>query len=334
MTEAMRRERRVRVPKARAGRPLASLAGGRGSMYARVRNRGTMTAALVAGLLPGGLSARQLSAPLPFRVGENLTYAMKFGVLHVGSGTLTVTGMKPLDSDPLIHFTVAFRGGTLLFHVNDAFESSFDPDAMRSVRFVQTLNEGSSHVHHAWAFCPGDTSMFDETADSTALSVSEPLDDASFLFFIRTIPLEPGKTYRFDRYFRRAENPVTVTVLRRERVTVPAGTFDAIVIQPVVNNDGIFGASRRAEVWIAEDPTRVLLKIRSRLPFALLTLALESWQPGTGPVQPHAAGETARASRRPQSAAGSPAVAAGAGCSRTNASVPRGSDLATGGSHG
>src|SRR5437773_2143430 len=67
-----------------------------------------------------------------------------------------------------------------------------------------------------------------------------PLDDGSFLYFLRTIPLEVGKEYSFDRYFRPDRNPVRIQVLRRERVSVPAGQFDAVVVRPIINAKGVF----------------------------------------------------------------------------------------------
>src|SRR5690606_31380864 len=65
-------------------------------------------------------------------------------------------------------------------------------------------------------------------------SVANPLDDGSFLYFIRTVPLKVGQTYTFQNYFRPDRNPVVIRVLRKEQVKVPAGTFNAIVIQPSI----------------------------------------------------------------------------------------------------
>ena len=96
----------------------------------------------------------------------------------------------------------------------------------------------------------------------------------SFLYFLRTVPLEVGRNYRFERYFQPEGNPIIIRVLRRERVTVPAGTFNAIVLQPQITTQGIFSEKGRAEVWLADDSTRVLLQMKSRLSFGSLNLYL------------------------------------------------------------
>jgi hypothetical protein len=108
------------------------------------------------------------------------------------------------------------------------------------------------------------------------------MDEGAFLYFIRTIPLEVGKTYDFHRYFIPDRNPVRIRVLRKERVTVPAGTFNAIVIQPVIKTRGIFSEKGQAEVWLSDDPTRILLQVKSKLSFGSLNLYLKSYTPPTG----------------------------------------------------
>jgi uncharacterized protein DUF3108 len=67
-------------------------------------------------------------------------------------------------------------------------------------------------------------------------------------------------------------------VERRERVKVPAGTFDAIVIQPVIKTKGVFSESGHAELWISDDDRRVILQMKSQLSFGSLDLYLTNIQ--------------------------------------------------------
>jgi hypothetical protein len=96
------------------------------------------------------------------------------------------------------------------------------------------------------------------------------------LYFLRTIPLEVGRTYSFNRYFKPDRNPVRVTVVRRERITVPAGTFDAVVLQPKIKAKGIFAENANAEVWIADDEGRMMLQMKTHLQFGSVTFQLRS----------------------------------------------------------
>ncbi|MEO5568054.1 MAG: DUF3108 domain-containing protein, partial [Gemmatimonadaceae bacterium] len=104
------------------------------------------------------------------------------------------------------------------------------------------------------------------------------------LYFIRTVPLVVGETYEFNRYFRPDRNPVRIKVLRKERIEVPAGKFETIVVQPIIKTKGIFSENGHAEVWLADDSTRIMLQMKSRLSFGSLNLYLKSYKPTPQPT--------------------------------------------------
>lgn len=187
---------------------------------------------------------------------------------------MEVVGIEPFRGRDAYHTRFLLRGGTAFFRVNDRYESWFDARTMESLRYAQQIDQGSYERERVFDISP-DRRLYTESGKADSLpSVAEPLDDGSFLYFLRTIPLEVGKTYEFNRYFRPDRNPVRVTVLRRERVRVPAGTFDAIVVRPTIKTTGIFSEGGRAEVWFAADSTRRMLQMRSRLSFGSLSLQL------------------------------------------------------------
>ncbi len=174
-------------------------------------------------------------------------------------------------------FTIS--GGTFFFRVRDSTVSWFDTATLSSLRFVQHINEGRYHADRDYQIYP-ERATYARLDKPEVPSVREPLDDASFLYFLRTVPLEVGHTYKFDRYFQPEGNPIIIHVLRRERVTVPAGTFNAIVVQPQIKTAGIFSEKGHAEVWLADDSTHMMLMLKSGLSFGSLNLYLTSYSPG------------------------------------------------------
>lgn len=213
----------------------------------------------------------------PFVVGERLSYDVHFGPIKVGTGTMEVRGIDTVRGRPAYHTTFRISGGIPLYSVDDVFESWFATDDLSSLRFVQDQNEGSKEREHRYEIFP-ERRTYDDLTDEKPEqpSVADPLDDGSFVYFVRTVPLEVGKTYEFQRYFKPDRNPVTIRVLRRERVKVPAGTFDAVVIQPVIKTKGVFSEDGHAELWISDDSRRVIVQMKSRLSFGSLDLYLTS----------------------------------------------------------
>jgi hypothetical protein len=216
-------------------------------------------------------------ATRPFKAGEKLTYDVKFGSLKVGTGSMEVRGVEKVRGEPAYHTVFRVKGGTAFFKVDDQFESWFSAESLSSLRFYKDQEEGFKERTVQYDIFP-DRGSYDELTDDKGElpSVTNPLDDGSFLYFIRTVPLELGQTYTFNRYFKPDRNPVTVKVLRKERISVPAGTFDAIVVQPIIKSKGIFSEGGQAEVWLSDDDRRIVLQMKSQLKIGSLNLYLTS----------------------------------------------------------
>jgi len=175
----------------------------------------------------------------------------------------------------VFHSVFKITGSLLFFKVDDNYESWFDPNTLVSLRYHQNIDEGSYERVRKYEIFP-DRGVYLDPARGEVPTVERPLDDGAFLYFLRTIPLEVGRTYSFNRYFKPDRNPVTVTVVRRERIRVPAGEFDAVVLRPKIKAKGIFAESANAEVWIAEDESRLMLQMKTRLPFGSVQFQLRS----------------------------------------------------------
>ena len=120
-----------------------------------------------------------------------------------------------------------------------------------------------------------------DSGEDGTLSSSEPLDDVSFLFYARTLPLHVGDVDTIPRYFKPGHD-VILRVLRKEHITVPAGSFETIVVQPTITNaGGLFGQGGHAEVYFSDDAARTLVMLRTTLPFVgSLSLHLKEFRPG------------------------------------------------------
>jgi hypothetical protein len=218
-------------------------------------------------------------APAPFAVGERATYDVKFGFVKAGTATMELQGIESVRGRNAWKFKFRVTGGVPLYRVDDILESWVDTSRFQSLRYVQDQEEGGRKRERRYEIFP-ERATFKEGDKPEAESVAEPLDDASFLYFIRTLPLEVGRTYEFNRYFKPGSNPVKIVVLRKERIDVPAGRFNTIVIQPIIKTRGIFSEGGRAEVWLADDASRVVVQMKSKLPFGSLNLYLTSYRTG------------------------------------------------------
>lgn len=220
-------------------------------------------------------------ASRPFGPGERSTFEVRFGALKVGSGSLEMTELQKIRGRDAWHVTFTVQGGTFFYRVNDVYQSWIDAANLNSLMFIRQIEEGTRRRKQTFEIIPERGIYIERTRQKTETekTVAEPLDEGAFLYFVRTIPLKVGETYDFHRYFMPDRNPVRLRVLRKERITVPAGTFDAIVIRPIIKTTGIFSEKGQAEVWLSDDSSRKLLQVKSRLSFGSLNLFLTSYTP-------------------------------------------------------
>lgn len=214
---------------------------------------------------------------VPFEVGERLTYDAYFGPLRAGEGSMEVLAREDVRGRDAWHVRFQVQGGVPFYKVNDVLESWIDVRCFHSLRFVQDFEQGGSNRERRYEIFP-ERGVYVPDTLSEQPTVPNPLDDGAFFYFVRTLDLEVGKTYTIHRYFRPDRNPVVVKVLRRERLRVPAGSFNAIVIQPIIKSRGIFAENGQAEIWLSDDPNRIMLAMKTRLQIGSLNLYLKSYR--------------------------------------------------------
>jgi len=213
---------------------------------------------------------------VPFPVGERLTYGAKYGIFSVGTAVMEVMGIDTVRGTETVHIQFRISGGALWYHLDQTIESWVGRHDFQSRRFRSVQDERDRHRERTYDIYP-DSGFYREVGrDTTFATVAQPLDDAAFLYWIRTVPLEIGKRYEYARYFRPDRNPVIIEVLKRERVGVAGKKWNAIVVRPrIPQGRGIFAEKSETRIWLSDDARRLVLAIQSNFSFGQVTLKLK-----------------------------------------------------------
>jgi hypothetical protein len=217
---------------------------------------------------------------VPFTPGEALTYVVQYGPFR-GFAAMTVRGIDTLRGREVWHTELRIEGSALTYRIHDRLESWFDTETLFSLRHIQ--EDLSRDRVRTFEIFP-ESAQYQENAGPLRPSVSDPLDDGAFLYWVRTVPLEVGASYSWDRYFRPERNPVRLIVLGRERIRVPAGEFETIVVQPIIKSKGIFSEGGEAILWLSADEKRWVIQMRAKIPkirVGAITLKLKEARPRT-----------------------------------------------------
>jgi len=212
----------------------------------------------------------------PFAVGEEFEYSAKLGVLRLGTARMAVTGIDTVRGVESFVFVFGLDASAPFYKTSSVLTSWTGTSDMISRRFYQDLDENGKPKQRKFEIYP-DSTWIQMTHGDTGSTVSDPLDDAAFFYFLRTIPLEKGQTYKYNRYFRKDLNPVVIKVEKREEMELPDGKkVQCLVLNPAVGSDGLFAPRAEAKLWLTDDERRIPVQIKSKLPFGSVTLRLIS----------------------------------------------------------
>ncbi len=98
-----------------------------------------------------------------------------------------------------------------------------------------------------------------------AFALPSPAFDAlSSFYHVRTLKLTVGKTVYVTVFDSKKVWNVEVQVLRKEKVTLPSGTFNTVVIKPLMKSEGIFSRKGDIFIWLTDDPKHVPVKMQTK----------------------------------------------------------------------
>lgn len=223
-------------------------------------------------------------ARVPFGVGEKLEYDIRYKGVHVGSGNMEVLPMDTVRGIDVWHTVFRLTGGLLFYRVNDKYEVWFDTHTLASLRYWQDIDEGPYEPKRHYEIFP-EKQEYIENNKPPGKSVEHPLDEGSFIYYLRTVPLRVGMDTSFSDYFMADRNPVRFKVLAKDTIDVPAGRFPAIVIQPIFQSK-LFSEGGHAEIWLSDDDNRIMLQMKSSVRFGSLNLYLKSYHPSPSTMAP------------------------------------------------
>lgn len=223
------------------------------------------------------------AARAPFGPGEHLVYKVKVGVFGVGEGYMSVVGTGEHEGDPVYHVEMGLQGGLGPAKVDDLYQTWFDVTTLQTWRYVRDVDQVGYQSYRHWRFFPErmrwERQDNDEAGD---LGSALPLDEIAFIYYLRTLPLEVGKSYTLSRYFQEDGNPVTIRVLRKDRRETEGVEYNTIVVAPEIRTDGLFAEGGKAEIHVTDDHRRIPVYVKSDIPGfpGSLTLHLRSIQEG------------------------------------------------------
>ncbi|QXE90900.1 DUF3108 domain-containing protein [Geomonas subterranea] len=202
---------------------------------------------------------------------ETLNYQLTWTGVKIGTSTLstaaTGSGVEITSKVRSAAWSAPF------YKVDDLETSKLDREgkgfALHS--YKMKLREGRNDWHRA-ASVNRKSKRFEfvnlKTFEKSSAKLVEPAwDPVSCLFHLRQLPLAVGREVEVNVLDKGKLNRIKVSVLRRETVQTPAGSFRTIVISPNmdIESEGLFYARGPLTIWLTDDAKKVPVMIEKRI---------------------------------------------------------------------
>lgn len=219
---------------------------------------------------PGGAEA---GGHHPFRPGEKLHFVLKYGLVSAGSAALEVHDMTEIQGVRAYHFVMTARSNSFIdmfFKVRDRIDAYADADMQHSLYYKKDQKEGKTrrNIKVDFNWDKNESTYINFNTEPKVISLLPgTFDPLSVFYYSRLLDLEQDKPF---------EHPVTdgeknlmgiLRVIGRETISVPAGTFETLVLEPDLQNvEGVFLKKQRAKIklWVTDDERRLLVQMKSK----------------------------------------------------------------------
>ena len=234
---------------------------------------------LIAGAvtLPSG-SGEVVPAPArPIRAGEYLKFSVRYGFISAGDAFLEIPEVRTWRGRPVYKLVARAESNkffSAFYKVCNRIESFWDTTGFYSRRFYENRREGGYHEQNEILF-DYDRGEAVYANDGQTIAIPQNCQDAlSSFYFTRTQDLPLGGSVIFDYHASHRSQPIEVRVLGRQRVETPAGTFDCVVIEPILRAAGIFKNQGRLVIWLSDDERRIPVMMKSKVTIGSISVVL------------------------------------------------------------
>ena len=200
---------------------------------------------------------------------ERLEYEIRWTMIPAGN---TVLEIAPEGQDNLRikSHTESHKWLNLFYKVDDYIEVLLQRgEGFLPIQYHLKLREGRHRKEREVSYdqAGGRIVKLNVLEDKTEVfdiegEINDPL---SAFYRVRTMPAEVGKSIKVRVFDNGKIYDIEVQVLRREKITVPAGTFDAIVMKPILMSEGVFMRKGDVTLWMSDDARRLMLKMKSKV---------------------------------------------------------------------
>jgi hypothetical protein len=217
-----------------------------------------------------------------FKVGEKLTYDVKYGFVTAGIATMEIPRLKKISGRSAYHITFQVNSVPSFdwfYKVRDRYETYLDYEGLFPWRFEQHIREGG--------YSRDFSAYFDHRKGKAKTSegnyeIPKYVNDIVSAFYLaRTFDysnMKKGSKVHLENFYKDKVYPLDVLFHGKETITVQAGTFDCFIVEPLVVEGGLFKSEGSILIWLTDDEVKVPVKVKTKVVIGSIDSELTAYE--------------------------------------------------------
>ena len=228
---------------------------------------------------------------LPFKVGEEVTYRVHYGLVNAGVATVAVKETSRVDGRLVYH--MVGKGHTTgvtdwFFPTKDRYETFMDAETLLPLKFIRDVDEGGYIIKRNIKFDHEQNSAVDyELKKDTTFSLPDNVQDIfSAFFFARTFDvsnIQPGDIIDIPVFLDHEIFPFKIKFVKREEIDTKFGEIACLKFVPIVQEGRVFKEEDDMHLWISDDINHIPIRIKSEILVGSIKVDLKDYK---GLVEP------------------------------------------------
>ncbi|MCX8056030.1 MAG: DUF3108 domain-containing protein [Ignavibacteria bacterium] len=224
-----------------------------------------------------------------FGLGEKLTFDVNYGFVTAGIATFSIPEIKTMAGRKV--FRIKFEVNTVptfdpFFKVRDRYETYLDVEGIFPWRFEQHIREGK--------YSRDFSAFFDQrrnvakTSEGTYKIPPYVHDIVSAFFYVRTLDFsnfKKGDKIKLQNFYKDKTYDLEVLYHGKEVVTVKAGKFRCIVVEPLVQEGGLFKSEGSILIWLTDDDVKMPVKVKTKVVIGAIDSELTAYEGLKSPLK-------------------------------------------------
>lgn len=247
-------------------------------------------------LIAIGANTLESNSEESFHRGEKIRYKVHYGFVNAGEAIMTIDD-NYIDVNGATCYQILVEGNSIgmfdfFLPIRDQWGTFIDTAQIVPHKFFMKIAEGKYRKHEIIEFDQGDNKAnvkkyhtkehFWKPIETHDVP-GEIQDIVSGYYYLRTLnfkKMKEGDVISMNVFFEDEVFDFNIRYVGIDKVKTKLGTYEAIVLSPIMPENSLFDGENSIRVWLTNDSKKIPLKVKANMFVGAVEVDIQEYEPG------------------------------------------------------